>query len=540
MDHRMFRPNPRISKDENIEIIDRRSGPRVVFYGTRFRELSLPAGTRVIYPNAPMEPIADLKVAIRHALNHPQDMDPLFAHLKPGMKLTIAIDDISLPLPPMIKPDVREVIITEILKMCADYGVDDIHLIVAVCLHRRMTGPEIKAMVGSKIYNEFYPDRLYNHDAEDMDNIVEIGTTKHGHRVRLNRRAVESDLLVYVNVNLVPMDGGHKSVAVGLCDYLSVSEHHNSHTMHHCHSYMDPRPEKSMLSKKVNEMGELVDQKLKVFHIETALNNKMFGGPLSFLNRAERTWSPFDWAKLRGANAALEKMPEAARRAIFEKVEAPYGVIAVHAGKTEPTHQKILEANFRQYAVPVKGQADVLISGIPFISPYNVNSILNPLLVQVMALGYLFNFYRNAPLVKKGGVLIITHPCHEDFNREHHPSYVEFYHRILSMGTNSKNMHQFEKEFVQNPDYIQMYRKGHAYHPVHPFYMWYWGDAGRAHVGQVIVVGAENPRVPVQLGWHNAKNLDEALEMSQGFLNKTQMEISLCHAPPIMVTDVEL
>ena len=33
------------------------------------------------------------------------------------------------------------------------------------------------------------------------------------------------------------------------------------------------------------------------------------------------------------------------------------------------------------------------------------------------------------------------------------------------------------------------------------------GDAGRAHVGQVIVVGAEHPRVPEQLGWKNAKSL---------------------------------
>ena len=33
----------------------------------------------------------------------------------------------------------------------------------------------------------------------------------------MNKRAIESDLLIYLNINLVPMDGGHKSVAVGLC-----------------------------------------------------------------------------------------------------------------------------------------------------------------------------------------------------------------------------------------------------------------------------------------------------------------------------------
>jgi lactate racemase len=536
----MYRPTPSIQRVDNIEYIDRHSGPRVAFHGTRFKELTLPVGSRVIYPNAPMTPLTNVKAAIRHALSHPHEMEPLFALLTPGMKLTIAIDDISLPLPGMVKPDIRELILTEILKQCAEYGVEDIHMIIAICLHRRMTGPEIKEMVGNKIYNEYYPDRLYNHDAEDPDGIVEIGVAEGDHVVRLNRRAVESDLLIYVNVNFVPMDGGHKSVTVGLCDYKSVSEHHNTKTMHKCHSYMDPRHDKSQLAKRVDLMGQLVDQNLKVFHIETALNNKMFGGPLSFLNRPERTWSTFDWAKLRASNAALERMPESARRTVFEKVKAPYGVVAVHAGKTEPTHKRILEANFRQYSVPVKGQAEVLVSGIPFISPYNVNSTLNPILIQVMALGYLFNFYRNMPLIKKGGVLIVTHPCHEDFNRDHHPSYVEFYHRILNISTYSPDISHLEHELVNNPDYIHMYRKGHAYHPVHPFYMWYWGDAGRAHVGAVIVVGAEHPRVPEQLGWKNAKSLDEALEMAQGILGKSKPEVTMTSSPPIFIADMEV
>ena len=52
-----------------------------------------------------------------------------------------------------------------------------------------------------------------------------------------------------------------------------------------------------------------------------------------------------------------------------------------------------------------------------------MNSFLNPLLVQVMACGYLFNFYRGKPLVKKGGTLIITHPCSDAFDPDHHPSY---------------------------------------------------------------------------------------------------------------------
>jgi hypothetical protein len=85
-----------------------------------------------------------------------------------------------------------------------------------------------------------------------------------------------------------------------------------------------------------------------------------------------------------------------------------------------------------------------------------------------------------------------------------------------------------------------MYRHGNAFHGVHPFYMWYWGDAGRAHVGKVIVCGAENPRVAKQLGWESAPDFNTAMDMARGFLNKSQPEVTMSHAPPIMVTDVEV
>ncbi|MCB9552236.1 MAG: DUF2088 domain-containing protein [Myxococcales bacterium] len=417
--------------------------------------------------------------------------------------------------------------LTEILEQCAEHGVDDIHIIVAVCLHRHMTGPEIKRAVGDRIYREYYPERLYNHDAEDLDNIVEIGQTPEGHRVRLNRRAVESDLLIYVNINLVPMDGGHKSVTVGLCDYISVSAHHNTHVMHKCHSYMDPRHDKSELSRIVDKMGDVVDKHLNVFHIETAINNRMFGGQMAYLMKHETRWNEFERAKFQASCALLERLPEAGRRAIFEKIHAPYGLIAVHAGKTAPVHQKILDASFKQYAVPVKGQADVLVTGIPFISPYNVNSILNPLLVQVMALGYLFNFYRNAPLIKKGGVMIVFHPLPEDFNRTHHPSYVEFYHRILSISTQSRDIHRYEKS-SRTTGLSRCTATAMPSTACVPSSM-VLGRRGRARQ-QVIVCGARTLASPGSSAGRRRRLQHRARHIAWRFLNKPA-EITMSPAP---------
>ncbi len=83
------------------------------------------------------------------------------------MKLTIAFDDLWLPLPPMRPPDVRQLVIEEVLELAAAAGVDDVELIVATALHRRMTAAEIKHVVGERVFRSFYPDRLYNFDAED-------------------------------------------------------------------------------------------------------------------------------------------------------------------------------------------------------------------------------------------------------------------------------------------------------------------------------------------------------------------------------------
>src|SRR3954451_23052370 len=132
--------------DEESHIVTQEKGspPRVIFSGEDFLLEDLPVGTRVIFPRPPLEGVPNLKAAIRWAINHPEGSDPLHALLRPGMKVTIALDDISLPLPMMRTPDIRQSILEIVLELLADSGVDDIHLIVATSLHRRMTESEMR------------------------------------------------------------------------------------------------------------------------------------------------------------------------------------------------------------------------------------------------------------------------------------------------------------------------------------------------------------------------------------------------------------
>jgi hypothetical protein len=297
-------------------------------------------------------------------------------------------------------------------------------------------------------------------------------------------------------------------------------------------------PTRSELTHSCGRIGRIIDKHLKVFHIETAMNNRMFDNVSAFLGRNEDRYSSVDRAKLGVAKFALSQMSVKLKRKVYFSIPAPYEMIGVHAGETEATHEKILQYCYDQYCVPVQGQSDVVITGITFISPYNVNSIMNPLLVRVMALGYFFNFYRNMPIVKKNGVMILTHPCYDEFDPLFHPSYIEFFNRILPETRDSLVMQRkYEETFAKDPAYIRMYREGNAYHGVHPFYMWYWAENGQNHIGKVIVVGANNKRVPEMLGWDMARNMDEALDMAQSWVGR-KPSVSLLHFPPILMTDV--
>jgi hypothetical protein len=522
-----------------VVTIDTGSAPRIIHHGEDFLLEDLPVGTRVIYPKQPIAGLPNPRAAIRWALHHPLGCDPLPAQLRPGMKVTIAIDDISLPLPQMQRPDLRQTMLEILLEMLADHGVDDVHIIIAIALHRKMTAAEVERAVGPKVFRTHWPDTLYHHDAEDPEGMVELGTTCHGEPVRINRRAAESDLLIYANINFVPMNGGHKSVGVGLTDYEGLKAHHNPQAIRASWSYMDPEGP-SELHRSFNRIGKLAEEHLNVFKIETAVNNRMYGGPMNFLAKNEDDFTEADRLKFQALQWTLSRTPRALRREVFMRVPAPYELIAVHAGKTGPVHEKILEKSFEQYAVQVQGQADILIHGVPFISPYNVNSTsLNPLLVQVMGLGYLFNLYRGKPLIRKGGVLILAHPCTDAFDTDHHPSYVEFFHRVLTE-TRDATVHQqkYEEEFAKNPAYIEMYRRGHAFHGVHPLYMWYWGENGRQHVGKVIVVGADNTHVPKFLGWERAATLAEAIALARTEVGRSA-EITMVHNAPVVLADVE-
>ncbi|MDA8057655.1 MAG: lactate racemase domain-containing protein [Actinomycetota bacterium] len=519
--------------------VDRSTPPTLFWHGERFRLERLPEGSRVVYAPEPLDPLPDPRAAIRQALLNPLgDRDPLPALLHPGMKLTIAFDDVSLPLPPMERPDIRQLVIEEVLELAATAGVDDVVLLAALALHRRMTEAELRHALGDRVYDAFAPNGLLlQHDAEDPDQLLHLGTTEQGEDVEINRRAAESDLLVYVNINLVAMDGGHKSVATGLASYRSIRHHHNPTTMQHSRSFMDQT--RSELHSSNWRMGRLIAASgVTVFQIETTLNTNTFPSQFAFLQRREWEWGTRDRLTYLGAAGALDRTPARLARRIFHSVRAPHRMTSVQAGEVEAVHAATTDHVLAQQSVVVDGQTDIVTMGLPYISPYNVGSILNPILVACLGLGYFFNLYRNKPLVRPGGVAIISHPTTPEFDPVHHPSYIDFFEEVLAETTDPVEMAaRFEESFATDPWYVHLYRTGHAYHGVHPFYMWYWCAHALDHLGAVVIVGGD-PATVRRLGFRPASTLSDALELAKDVVGPSPTLTHL-HVPPILMADVQ-
>jgi hypothetical protein len=332
------------------------------------------------------------------------------------------------------------------------------------------------------------------------------------------------------------MDGGHKSVATGLASYKSLRHHHNVRTMQHSRSFMDQT--RSALHSSNWRMGRLIAASgIKVFQIETTLNTDTFPSSFAFLQKREWEWAPRDRVAYLAVSNAIDRAPDRVVRSIFQSIKSPHRMTGVTAGEVEAVHEVTTACVYRQQLVEVDGQADVVTFGLPYICPYNVNSIMNPILVMCLGLGYFFNLYRGKPLVRPGGVLIVSHPTPWAFHPVHHPSYIDFFEEVLADTTDPIEIEKtYEERFATDEWYRHLYRTSHAYHGVHPFYMWYWGAHALDHLGGVIFVGGD-PKAVRRMGFKPASTLRDALEMAEDIVGRDP-SITHFHCPPMAIADV--
>ena len=376
--------------------------------------------------------------------------------MKPGSRVVIAFDD---PTVTSFGP-IRRVAIEGVLAQLAKAGVreSDVELICANALHRKFTRDELATIIGQQLVDRF-GERLFCHDAEDAANLVYFGTTEHGYDVELSRHAVDADLCVYINAGLhLGFSGGWKSIAVGLSTWRSIRHTHHPDGM--SMSVLNNR-----MHDVLNEMGA---------HLEASMAKRFY--------------------KIECVQASATKIAHVWAGGVTETRAAALDVMA---SRNPPR---------RSQAEP----ADVVVYGLPAWSPYAVFGTMNPILTLISSgLGYLGGYIE--ALGKPGCTVVLATPCPETWDMEHHPSYRDAWDRVLPQTRDPYEiMHRFGDEFATNAGYIERYRNGVAFHPVHAVLATH-PLRRLKHAARVIVAGAEDAQVPGHVGFDCAASVEDAI-----------------------------
>ena len=491
-------------------------------------EARLPGPVRVVDPPPGPPPLADFALSVRRALEAPLGMPPLARLAGRGSRVVIAFDDPCLPLPTPLH-DPRKVMLERVLHVLSEAGVRDadIQLICANGLHRKWTRRELLPLVGRRTMR-LHGGRLRCYDGEDAEANRKLDSTESGLVVEVDRAVAEADLVVYLAVPWTEMNGGHKSIACGLSSYGSISQHHGprvqarSPLMH---------PERSEMHGQLREIGRLVGRHVPVFQLEAVLDRRLWAGPLRGFDLQRRRMPGY----LRPAHSRL--LPHAARSTVARAFRGFYRPAAVWAGEVETVHGRTLDLQAAYRGGP-ESQADILLLGVPDQSPYAAYSRTNPLLSANLGLGYMFQFARPVPLVRRGGRVILVAPFRPGFHPRHHLAYQRFWDEVLPVTRDASRMAaEFEPAFVADRELREAYQHGRAYHAAHPFFAYYWMARALEHLSGVTVAGAVDEAVVERLGFSAAPTVEAALADARSQLG-ADAEAVVHTVPPVFTVNV--
>jgi len=549
-------------------------GEKLLFqFGESMRRFEVPEGTRVIYPGVRQDgerDIAKVRGMVSEALENPvgtvacthaaktaalippdaasqpadggvpvpglrSQLRQLFRSKGSAAKLVFAFDDVSLPLPPMKRPDIRGTIMEICEEMSVEEGITDLTFICSIALHRFIRPDEFRHICGDRLYEKYHHlGRMRNFNAVDDEFSVHLGYTRHGEDVQVCKEMVEADLVIYVNVNYVSMDGGYKSYATGMVHYNSLKHNHDSGTLRKTKSLYDPA--KSAMHRSFERIGKMINAAVPIFHIETVLDEQLFPWYLSWITVLDSEMNLLSRAAMRVSCLSMRFLPQWLRMRIFwgPLIRAPFGLLQITCGETVSVHRRTLAANYRDKVLEVPGQADILLLAPTALGPYTKDCYMNPLLVNTYALGYWYNMYIDGkPLLKEGGVAIVVSPMEYNFSSPAHDGYKKLFEEVIAAPGGRENFEERQQEFVDDDELNAIYREGKGPAAVHGFYMYTWAAHGMDKIGKVIAVGCSDDRGPNILGWDTAPDVVQAVEKARSFLKNDDASVTYWRCPPV-------
>jgi nickel-dependent lactate racemase len=420
-------------------------------------------------------PRVDPFEATRAALADPGEMPPLSDLAGPGKKIVIAFPDrvkggtheeahrkVSIPL-----------VVEELMKGGA--ALSDITLVCAMGLHRMNTVEEWRAYLGDRIVDQFWPDRLVNHDAEDPG-LIDLGHDAMGNVVECNRLVAEADVAIAIgHCSGNPyggFSGGHKMVATGITGWRSIASHHAPKTMHR-DDWLGAAPK-----------GRMRDQFTSIAKaMEAGIGKKVFA-----------------------VDAVIGQHAE---------------VLSVHAGSLDHVERACwpLAKKRTNVALDMPEAADVLVVGLPRNFHYGPGMGSNPILMS-LALGGQLSRCWNA--LRPDPVLIAVSVCDGWFNPHWFPSYEPTFWDFTEFNTAEEYLASDKaREMALDPEYRYSYSNRYTYHPFHAMSMLSGGAVPSKRCQKVLMVGAKMPLLAKAMGFTPLADFNAALKEAERYVGKS-------------------
>ena len=173
-------------------------------------------------------PEAEGAELVRRAMDAPIASPRLSELARGKQKVVIIASDHTRPVP-------SKLIIPPMLREIREGNPDaDITILIATGCHRGTTKEELVQKFGEDIVRN---EKIYIHDCDERDMLVNIGTLPSGGECEINRLAYEADLLVsegFIEPHFFAgFSGGRKSVLPGVAGRKTVLANHCSEFIDH-------------------------------------------------------------------------------------------------------------------------------------------------------------------------------------------------------------------------------------------------------------------------------------------------------------------
>ncbi|MBN1104381.1 MAG: nickel-dependent lactate racemase [Deltaproteobacteria bacterium] len=221
--------------------------------GSRIVRLNIPDHVDVtVVKNSSLPVLPDPERAVREAILNPIASERLSKKICRGQKVAIIVTDITRKLP-------EEIILPILLEEIQAGGIDpdDIVVVVATGTHRPNTREEMAAKFGASLVARL---RFINHNARDEKALTDLGKSKHGIPLVINRHVAAADVRISTGVIETHLfagySGGVKSLAVGVAGEATIAATHNYEMMSHARLGMiQDNPFRDFLGEAATAVG---------------------------------------------------------------------------------------------------------------------------------------------------------------------------------------------------------------------------------------------------------------------------------------------